>query len=142
MTIVILFIKFLNFTVFCSFVLPWKESPRILAALNRFGFSYELDNSNCSRLLRGRLYLLPRTGKIRGRSRLVGLDSWIPCVYSDKYGIVGESHPKFADRYILCRMDWYWGCRNSFGRNPIFPRAGNLLAFVLYLYANIINHRT
>ena len=119
-----------------------RSRREFLQPSNRFGFSYELDNSNCSRLLRGRLYLLPRKGKIRWRSRMVGLDLRIPCVYNYKYGIVGKSHTKPTDRDCICRMDWYWSSRNSFSWHPLFPRTPNLLAFVFHLYADIVNYRT
>lgn len=69
---------------------------------------------------------------------MVGLDLRIPCVYNYKYGTVGKSHAKPADRHCLCRMDWYWICRNSFGGHPLFPRTSNLLAFVFHIYNDLM----
>ena len=118
-----------------------RSRREFLQPSNRFGFSYELDNSDCRRLLRGRLYLLPRTCEVRRRSPLVGLDGRIPCVYDHKYGIASESHTEPADRHCLCRMNRYRGCRNGSGGHPLFPLTGNFLASVFHLHADFIHYR-
>ena len=60
MTLHFVYKKLLNSSVFVILYRLRRRRREFLQPSNRLGFSYEFDNSDCRRLLRGRLYLLPR----------------------------------------------------------------------------------
>lgn len=73
---------------FRNFATPWKESPSILAALaTGIVLINELVNTNSSRSVRGRLYVLSGTGKDCGRICPLGMVGTLLAFHGGEYGL-------------------------------------------------------
>ena len=69
------------------------------------------------------------------------MDFRIPYLYSYQHGIARKSIPNPPFGHLLCRMDRNRSCRNRFSRNNRIPRTRHILASILHLYSNHLNHR-
>ena len=104
--------------------------------------SYELDYLDCSRPVRSRLYLLPRTSQISRRIGMVALDRRIYYFLSREYVTSGKSDADFTHRNRVPCMDRNWSGWNGAGWNLLFPWAGNLLEDAVHIDAYSFNRWT